>query len=798
MNHISTSVGTFQVTALTINTEQVQRFHRLIPLGLLKIRTNRAKVSQSKDKRRTTFILCNATSTLASPKIATAVRCNSRSPLCIMVRDRIPSTRSSASLQSQRSNAASSQRRLKSLPGKSPLMKPLEGRSRVVIEAITPQVNAGRYPACRILGDLVTVTAAIFGDGHDHIAACLLFRPNAISSWQFVPMAPLGNDLWSATFPVDRIGMWHFTIQGWVDHFDTWTSDLRKRLAAQPDPAAPKPTDIPQDIPIALLIGATLLDRTAARAKGPDAATLAAAARRLRALAARKDPVYAFPLTDAEIALANLYPDLEFATLHQPELPLWIDRERARFSAWYELFPRSTSPIPGQHGTLADVEAQLPEIAAMGFDILYLPPIHPIGTAFRKGKNNSTTAQPGEHGSPWAIGAKPTADNEGGHKAIHPALGTLADFDHLVASASAHNLEIALDIAFQCSPDHPWVTQHPTWFTIRPDGTIQYAENPPKKYQDIYPLNFESPDWRGLWNELYSVFEFWILRGVKVFRVDNPHTKALPFWEWCLGSLREKYPDTMYLAEAFTRPHIMYSLAKAGYTQSYTYFTWRTAKPELQSYLEEITQPPVSDFFQPNFWPNTPDILHKSLQDGGRPAFMQRLILATTLTANYGIYGPAYELQENTPAKPAAGKTESEEYMDSEKYEIRQRNRNQPGTLVPLITLLNKIRHENKALQSNGSLRFHSVDNPSLMCYSKSATNPDGTENTILVAINLDPIHEQSGWIDLDLKALGIPYNQSFDVEDLLTGTHYTWRDRSNYVALRPEVLPAHIFRVTK
>ncbi len=456
------------------------------------------------------------------------------------------------------------------------------------------------------------------------------------------------------------------------------------------------------------------------------------------------------------------------------------------------------SPIPGKHGAFADVETQLPEIAAMGFDILYMPPIHPIGSAFRKGKNNSTTALDGDVGSPWAIGAAPTKDNEGGHKAILPELGTFDDFDHLVAAAAEHHLEIALDIAFQCSPDHPWVKAHPTWFIIRPDGTIQYAENPPKKYQDIYPLNFESPDWRGLWDELHSVFEFWIKRGVKVFRVDNPHTKALPFWEWCIGEIRNKYPDVIFLAEAFTRPHVMYSLAKAGFTQSYTYFTWRTEKSELQAYLEEITQPPVSDFFQPNFWPNTPDILHKSLQDGGRPAFMQRLILAATLTANFGVYGPAYELGENVPAKPAPGRTESEEYMDSEKYEVRQRDRKKPGSLVPLITQLNKIRRENPALQSNGSLHFHPVDNPSLMCYSKSVKEGTGAENTILVAVNLDPFNEQAGWIDLDLKRLGIPYGQNFDVEDLLTGIHYTWRDRSNYVALRPNVMPAHVFRVMR
>jgi starch synthase (maltosyl-transferring) len=443
---------------------------------------------------------------------------------------------------------------------------------------------------------------------------------------------------------------------------------------------------------------------------------------------------------------------------------------------------------------------QLPEIAGMGFDVLYVPPIHPIGRAYRKGPNNSTVAQTGDQGSPWAIGDRlavtPTPKtpwDDGGHKSIHPKLGTFEDFDRFAEASSAHGLEIALDIAFQCSPDHPWVTEHPTWFVIRPDGSIQYAENPPKKYQDIYPLNFESPNWRDLWAELYSVFEFWIQRGVHIFRVDNPHTKALPFWEWCLGQLHANYPGTIFLAEAFTRPHVMYSLAKRGFTQSYTYFTWRTSAAELQTYLEEITRPPVSDFFQPIFWPNTPDILHKSLQDGGRPAFMQRLILATTLTANYGIYGPAYELGENAPAKPAPGKTESEEYLDSEKYEIRQRDRNAPGTLVPLITQLNQIRHANPALQSNLSLRFHKAENASILCYSKSSSDP---ANTIIVAINLDPFAEQASWIDLDIDSLGILPDQNFVVEDLLTGVNYTWHGARNYVALRPETQPAHIFRL--
>ncbi len=666
-------------------------------------------------------------------------------------------------------------------------MKPAEGRSRVIIEEVQPQVDCGRHPVRRFLGDTVAISAAIFSDGHDHVAARLLYKHTSDTSWQSVPMTPLPNDLWSATFPVDRLGAWTFTLQGWVDHFDTWTSDLKKRLTAQP--TAETPNLPPQDIPLALLTGAKLVDHAAARATGNDSAQLKDLAASFRALAEKESTFYEYPLSPEQEALVLSYPDLTFATTFARELPLWVDRERARFSSWYELFPRSTSPDPGRHGTLGDVELLLPEIAAMGFDILYMPPIHPIGLAYRKGPNNSTTAAPGDEGSPWAIGS-----SEGGHKSIHPKLGTLADFDHLVGAIHANGLELAMDIAFQCSPDHPWVTEHPDWFLHRPDGTIQYAENPPKKYQDIYPLNFESPDWQALWDELRSVFQFWIDRGVRVFRVDNPHTKALPFWEWCIADLHRETPDALFLAEAFTRPHVMYSLAKGGFSQSYTYFTWRTQKAELQAYFEEITKPPVSDFFTPNVWPNTPDILHASLQTGGRPAFMQRLILATTLAASYGIYGPAYELGENLPAKPV-----SEEYLDSEKYQIRRWDRSAPHSLAPLVTRLNQIRRANPALQSDLSLHFHNVDNPQIIAYSKSTPGSDGVPpNVILTIVNLDPHNEQAGWVDLDLGTLGIAHDETFDVEDLLTGTHYQWHDRSNFVALRPDVMPAHVFRISR
>jgi starch synthase (maltosyl-transferring) len=660
-------------------------------------------------------------------------------------------------------------------------MKPLEGRKRVVIEAIKPQVDCGRYPVKRILGDAVTVTAAIFGDGHDHVSASLLYRPAGEDGWRRMPLVSLTNDLWSATFTVDQLGDWYYTIEAWIDHFETWGGDLRKRLAAQADVVEAGSSIESQDIPLALRTGAALLEKATLRARNSDGKLLAKAAANLKRLAESEATTYDYPLSEDIVAVAARYPDVALVTRYSQELHLWVDRERARYSTWYELFPRSASPDPARHGTFADVKLLLPSIAEMGFDVLYLPPIHPIGTAFRKGRNNSVTSAEGDPGSPWAIGSK-----EGGHEAIHAQLGTLRDFKDLVSSARDLRMELALDIAFQCTPDHPWVTEHPEWFIHRPDGSIQYAENPPKKYQDIYPLNFESADWRGLWEALRDVFMYWIRQGVRIFRVDNPHTKALPFWEWCIDEIRKKYPDVIFLAEAFTRPHVMYSLAKAGFTQSYTYFTWRNTKDELQQYFEEISKPPVTDFFHPNLWPNTPDILHAALQTGGRPAFMQRLILAATLGANYGIYGPAFELCENAPAKPG-----SEEYLDSEKYEIRRWDRSAGHSLAPLITQINRIRRDNASLHSDGSLHFHSVDNPSILCYSKSSG-----DNRILVAINLDPAQEQAGWIDLDLKQLAVSHGESFEVEDLLTGVRYRWHDRSNYVALRPDIMPAHVFRL--
>jgi starch synthase (maltosyl-transferring) len=479
------------------------------------------------------------------------------------------------------------------------------------------------------------------------------------------------------------------------------------------------------------------------------------------------------------------YPDRRRQGVFPRELRVLVDPPLARFGAWYELFPRSTAAEPGRHGTFRDVVARLDYVQELGFDVLYLPPIHPIGHERRKGPNNTPSRGPQDPGSPWAIGAV-----EGGHTAVHPDLGTLQDFERLVALARERGIEVALDIAFQCTPEHPWVREHPEWFRHRPDGEIMHAENPPKVYEDIYPLDFETGDRRGLWEALRDVFVFWCERGVRVFRVDNPHTKPFAFWEWVLADVRSVYPDAIFLSEAFTRPKVMYRLAKVGFTQSYTYFAWRNTKPELTEYLTELTRTGAVEFFRPNFWPNTPDILTEYLQSGLRPAFAVRLILAATLSSSYGIYGPAFELMEHTPRDPG-----SEEYRDSEKYEIRTWDLERPDSLAPLIARVNRIRRENPALHDDRGLRFHGVANDQLLAYSKA--NEDGT-NRILVIVNLDPRTPRSGWTDLALGELGLGPSEPFEVEDLLSGTVYAWSGPANFVLLDPAESPAHILRVRR
>ena len=580
-------------------------------------------------------------------------------------------------------------------------------------------------------------------------------------------MTSLGNDRWEAEFRVSSVGNYCYTLEGWVDHFKTWRSDLVKRIAAK------------QELSVELAIGAQFIEEAAQRATGEDSIRLRTWAEAVRS----GDSAAA--ISDDLFALMQSYPDLRLATRYERELTIRVDRGKASFSTWYELFPRSAAAEPGRHGTFKDAKERLKYVASMAFDVVYLPPIHPIGVQYRKGKNNSSVAQADDIGSPWAIG-----DRTGGHTAIHPQLGTLEDFRSFYAAARDLGLEVALDIAFQCTPDHPWVRDHPDWFRRRPDGTIQYAENPPKKYQDIYPLDFETSDWKGLWEALKGVFEFWIDQGVRIFRVDNPHTKAFGFWEWAIGSISENYPDVIFLAEAFTRPHVMYRLAKLGFTQSYTYFTWRNTRQEIIAYFTELTQTPVREFFRANLWPNTPDILPEALQVGGRPASMVRLLLAATLGANYGIYGPAFELIENTPREPG-----SEEYLNSEKYELKHWDLDSPESLRNFIARVNQIRRENAGLQNDHSLVFHETDNPSLICYSKKS---EDQSNIIIVVVNLDWAHTQSGWVNLDLKSLGLDSSRSFEAEDLLSGGRFLWQGPRDYVELVPLSLPGHILRVRR
>lgn len=648
-----------------------------------------------------------------------------------------------------------------------------DGRKRVIIEGVNPEVDGGRFPAKRTVGDLVRVEADIFTDGHDSISAVLLFRHEDSPDWNERPMQALVNDRWFGEFPVEQLGRYRYTIHAWVDHWETWRRDLQKRIAAD------------TDTPVDYLIGAELIKGAGNRADSPDSKWLREQAGELEAKPDDKEGHRSLATNAALDETMRRYPDRRFATAMERELVLVVDPVRARFSSWYEFFPRSTSPEPGRHGTFADCEARLEYAAGMGFDVVYFPPIHPVGTKFRKGKNNSVSAEPGAVGSPWAIGAA-----EGGHKGIHSQLGTLQDFHRLVKRAAELGIQIALDIAFQAAPDHPYVGEHENWFRKRPDGTIQYAENPPKKYQDIYPFDFESEDWTGMWQELKSVFLYWIEQGVRIFRVDNPHTKAFPFWEWCITEIKRDYPDVLFLSEAFTRPKIMYRLAKLGFSQSYTYFPWRNDKYGLMEYLTELTKPPVVDFFRPNQWPNTPDILTEFLQLGSRSAFMIRFLLAATIGANYGIYGPAFELLESRPVRHG-----SEEYLDSEKYQIREWDLNRPDSLRELITLVNRIRRENEALQSDRRLEFHDVNNDQLLCFSKRS--PDGS-NLIVVVINLDPNYRQSGFVDLPLDQLGIEEDRPYQAHDLLTGARYPWTGRRNYVEIDPHSVPGHIFRIRR
>jgi starch synthase (maltosyl-transferring) len=620
------------------------------------------------------------------------------------------------------------------------------GKARVIIQGVKPEIDGGQFPIKRVIGGKVVVEADVFTDGHDALSVLLLYRKESGSEWFEAPMEFLVNDRWRGTFVVDALGHYIYTVMAWVDRFKSWRNDLAKRMDAGQE-----------DISVNLLIGAQLISEANQHATDSDRPKIREWTKTLQSKQVPAKEKVQLVMSEEVAVLMDRSSDRQSSVTYSKELVVSVDRKKALFSAWYEMFPRSCPTAPGSHGSFKDCEARLPCIAEMGFDILYFPPIHPIGRTHRKGKNNVPDAGPEDPGSPWAIGAK-----EGGHKSIHPQLGTLEDFRRLVSKAREYDIEIALDIAFQCTPDHPYVKKHPEWFLWRPDQTVQYAENPPKKYQDIYPLNFETDRWRELWDELKGIVLFWIEQGVRIFRVDNPHTKPFRFWEWLIAEIKKIYADVIFLSEAFTRPKVMYQLVKLGFTQSYTYFAWRNTRWELTQYFTELTQTEVCEFFRPNLWPNTPDILTEYLQSGGRPAFMVRLVLAATLGSSYGIYGPAFELCENHPKEFG-----SEEYLNSEKYEIRHWDIARPDSLKDFIARVNRIRKENAALQTNMNLRFHAVDNERMICYSK---HTEDLSNIILIVVNLDPHYTQSGWAELPLEALGLDYRQPYQVFSVCGG----------------------------
>ncbi len=651
-----------------------------------------------------------------------------------------------------------------------------EGHKRVSIDNVSPEIDCGHYPIKRIINEEVNVEADIFADGHDKVDAVLLYRQKKKGrgrekKWLETRMYFIENDHWKGSFKVEEKGDYEYTIEAWVDHFATWQYGLKKKY------------DDHQPLKTELLIGAEMMEEALSRASTPDKKKLKNWIELLRK-DENEDEAVAEALSDRATEIMYAARDKEKAHRYSRNLPLRVERKRALFSAWYEFFPRSTSPNEGEHGTFKTSEAILPEISEMGFDVIYLPPIHPIGQAHRKGVNNATQAQPGDPGSPWAIGSE-----EGGHKAIHPQLGSMEDFQSLVNRAKELDMEIAIDFAIQCSPDHPYVKEHPQWFKWRPDGTVQYAENPPKKYQDVLPVNFETEDWENLWKELKSILDYWIDKGVKIFRVDNPHTKSFIFWEWAIGEINKKHDDIIFLAEAFTRPRIMEKLAKVGFNQSYTYFTWRNSKEEFTEYLTQLTKTEMREYYRPNFWPNTPDILPISLENKQEPSFLIRTILAATLSSSWGMYGPLFEfgLNEAYPGK--------EEYTRSEKYEIKHWDWSKKTRIKEVITQINQIRKENAALQSTWNIEFCETDNEQLIAYTKVDQDE---ENKLLIVVNLDDHYSQSGWVKVPLQHLNLEENQPFEVHDLLADSRYTWQNEWNYVALHPNAIPAHIFRIER
>jgi starch synthase (maltosyl-transferring) len=639
-----------------------------------------------------------------------------------------------------------------------------KGKTRVIIENVQPLVDGGLYPAKRTVGERVDVTAAIYGDGHDHIRAEVLYKKKEATQWERVELTPTFNDEWKASFYVPEKGTYVYTLQAWIDHFDTWYDGFKKKANAK------------VDVKVELMEGAILL-----RTLGESNKDLISIARKLEDTQ-RYQAAIDFVLSKEFANVVHENPLRENETKLNQEISIQVEHTKANYSAWYEFFPRSASLESGKHGTFQDCIRLLPRIAAMGFDVLYFPPIHPIGKINRKGKNNNVRSLPGEPGSPWAIGS-----DEGGHKSVLPALGTLEDFKKLIAESKKSGIDVAMDIAFQCAPDHPYVKEHPEWFKQRPDGSIQYAENPPKKYQDIYPFNFESDNWKALWEELRSVFFFWMEQGVTIFRIDNPHTKPIPFWHWVIAEVQKQNPDVIFLSEAFTRPKVMASLAKVGFTQSYTYFTWRVSKQELIEYVNDLVYGPSRNYFRPNFWPNTPDILPYHLQNQGENSFILRYALAATLSSNYGVYGPSYEFYENTPIEGR------EEYFNSEKYELRNYDWKRTNRMTDIMSLLNKIRKENAALQSTWNIQFCPIENNQIIAFLKAT---DDLSNIILVVANLDTNRGQSGYIQLPKERLKLTDKVNIKLHDLITDEHYTWTQDWNFVDLNPHKMPFHLFKL--
>ena len=639
-------------------------------------------------------------------------------------------------------------------------------QNRTVIDHVKPQINNGRFPIKRVVGEQVEVSAKIFGDSHDYIRALVEYRRADSDDWQTVEMEEDANDLWLGSFPVTEQGFYEYRLVAWIDHLKTWYKGFKKKEADG------------QDMGVELQIGANFLSEKADTVSGEDHHRITEAIQRL----GNEDQgsAVSYVLGDEFAQLLHDYPLRKLNTVYDPGLRVKVGRKKERFSSWYELFPRSTSPDINRSGTFKDVEALLPRIQEFGFDVLYMPPVHPIGYRNRKGRNNATNAMEGEPGSPWAIGS-----HEGGHKAILPELGNIDDYKHLIHRSKEFGMEVALDLAFQCAPDHPYIKEHPEWFIWRPDGTIAYAENPPKKYQDIVPINFESDDWEALWKELLDVTLYWCEAGIRIFRVDNPHTKPYRFWEYIIREVNQVYPDVIFLAEAFTRPAIMAELAKRGFQQSYTYFTWRNTAAELREYLEELTTTELKDYMQPNFWPNTPDILAYEMMGANENQFVKRLLLAATLSSSYGLYGPSYELMENR------GNTNGkEEYYDSEKYMARHYDWSYRNRITETYKKINRIRKDHAALQQTNNIVFTDTNNPNLLSYVKYS---DDRSSIIWTIVNFDQYNPQVGYCGVPRDLIG---DNSFQVTDLLTGDTFWWNTEANYVRLDPGYWPAHVLRV--